>query len=212
MDAARRAPGGVVQGATRPDPLERDVLAAPHVRTMKIDPVSPYAQTCNILYPRDLLERLDGFDERAIAGEDVGLSLRARADGVRISAAPDAIVNHAVESHTLPGIVRQNLKWRHLAYLAKRHPEMRREFPLRVFWDDDHLRTTAALVGVVGARRHRALLALGVPYVLHSMGRRGRGKRARAIAAAEMPGQAVRQVAEVVGLAAGSVRHRTFVL
>jgi GT2 family glycosyltransferase len=212
VGAARRAPGEVVQGATRPDPLERDVLAAPHVRTMKIDPVGPYAQTCNILYPRDLLTRLDGFDERAIAGEDVGLSLRARGAGVRISAAPDAIVNHAVESHTLPGIVRQNLKWRHLAYLAKRHPEMRRGFPLRVFWDADHLRTTAALVGVVGARRHRALLALGVPYVVHSVGRRGRGKRARAIAAAEMPGQAVRQVAEVAGLAAGSLRHRTFVL
>jgi glycosyltransferase involved in cell wall biosynthesis len=212
VDAARRAPGGVVQGATRPEPFERDILAAPHVRTMKIDPVGPYAQTCNILYPRELLERLDGFDERAIAGEDVGLSLRARAAGVRITAAPDAIVNHAVESHTLPGILRQNLKWRHLAYLAKRHPEMRRGFPLRVFWDEDHLRTTAALVGVVGARRHRALLALGVPYVLHALGRRGRGKRARAIATAEIPGQAVRQVAEVVGLAAGSLRHRTFVL
>jgi GT2 family glycosyltransferase len=210
--AAGRAPGEIVQGATRPEPLERDILAAPHVRTMKIDPVGPYAQTCNILYPRELLERLDGFDECAIAGEDVGLSLRARAAGVSISPAPEAIVNHSVESHTLPGIVRQNLKWRHLAYLAKQHPEMRREFPLRVFWDDDHLLTTAALVGVLGARRHPALLALAVPYVQRSLGRRGRGKRARVIAAAELPGQAVRQVAEVVGLAAGSVRHRTFLL
>jgi GT2 family glycosyltransferase len=212
VDVARRAPGEIVQGATRPEPLERAILAAPHVRTMKIDPVGPYAQTCNIVYPREVLERLDGFDERAIAGEDVGLSLRARGAGVPISPAPDAIVNHAVESHTLPGIVRQNLKWRHLAYLAKRHPEMRRDFPLRVFWDEDHLWTTAALVGVVGARRHPALLLLAVPYVRRSLGRRGRGKRARAIAAAEMPGQAVRQVAEVVGLAAGSVRHRTFLL
>ena len=65
---------------------------------MHIDPVGPYAQTCNILYPRELLERLDGFDESAVAGEDVGLSLRARARGVESSARPDAIVNHAVES------------------------------------------------------------------------------------------------------------------
>jgi glycosyltransferase involved in cell wall biosynthesis len=212
VEAAARAPGEILQGTTRPEPFERAILAAPHVRTMKIDPVGPYAQTCNILYPRELLERLDGFDERAIAGEDVGLSLRARAAGVAISPAPDAIVNHAVESHTLPGIVRQNLKWRHLAYLAKQHPEMRREFPLGVFWDDDHLLTTVALVGVLGARRHPALLALAAPYVRRSLCRRGRGKRARLLAAAELPGQAVRQVAEVVGLAAGSVRHRTFVL
>ena len=123
--------GRVVQGATRPDPLERDLLAAPHVRTLYIDPVGPYCQTCNILYPKALLEHLDGFDERAISGEDVGLSLRARASGATVVAAPAAIVNHAIESHTLPGILRQNLKWRHLAYLVKRHPEFRRELTMR---------------------------------------------------------------------------------
>jgi GT2 family glycosyltransferase len=209
---ARRAPGEVVQGATRPDPLEHGVGAAPHVRSLVVDPVGPYAQCANILYPRALLERLDGFDERAIAGEDVGLSLRARAAGSTVVGAPDAIVNHSVESHTLPGIVRQNLKWRHLAYLARRHPEFRREFPLGIFWDDEHLWTTTALVGLLGARRNRMALALVVPYVVRGSRRRGPGRRARALAIAELPGQAVRQLAEVVGLAAGSVRHRTLLL
>ena len=210
--AARRAPGDVVQGATRPDPFEVDVLAAPHVRTMFIEPVGPYAQCCNILYPRAILERLDGFDEHAITGEDVDLSLRARAAGSSISGAPEAIVNHAVESHTLPGILRQNLKWRHLAYLAKRHPELRREFTLGVFWDADHLWVTAALVGLLGARRSRPLLALAAPYAVRASRRRGPGRRARAVAVAELPGQAVRQLAEVLGLAAGSLRHRTLLL
>ena len=209
---ARRAPGAVVQGHTRPEPCERELLRAPHVRTLTIHPVGPYAQTANILYPRALLEQLAGFDERAVAGEDVGLSLRARAAGALIEAAPGAVVNHAVESHTLPGILRQNLKWRHLAYLVKRHPEFRREMPWRVFWDDDHLRTTAALAAVAAGRRHRVLLLLALPYVRRSLARRGRGPRARATAAAELPGQAVRQVAEVAGLAAGGVRHRTFIL
>jgi GT2 family glycosyltransferase len=202
----------VVQGRTRPEPHEAAILAAPHVRTLFIEPVGPYAQTANILYPRALLDELDGFDERAIAGEDVGLSLRARAAGARIVAAPDAVVNHAVESHTLPGILRQNLKWRHLAYLVRRHPEMRRELPLGVFWDADHVRTTAALAGIVAARRHLALAALAAPYVVHASRRRGPGRRARAIALAELPGQAVRQAAEVAGMAAGSVRHRTLLL
>lgn len=210
--AARAAPGAIVQGRTRPDPLERAVLKAPHVRTLTIDPIGTWAQTANILYPRPLLERLGGFDERAIAGEDVGLSLRAFRAGAGIVAAPEAVVNHAIESHSLPGIVRQNLKWRHLAYLAKLHPEVREHFPLRIFWDSDHLLTTAATVGVVGAARRPLLLILALPYLRRSLGRRGRGWRGRTVAAAEIPGQAVRQVAEVLGLVVGSVRHRTLVL
>ena len=212
LAAARAAPGAVVQGRTKPDALERQVLRAPHVRTLVIDPINPYKQAANILYPRELFERLEGFDERAIAGEDVGLWMRAQEAGAQIVAAPDAVVSHAVESHTLPGIVRQNLKWRYLAYLAKRHPEFRAEMPLRIFWDDDHLRTTAALVGVLGARRKPALALLALPYVRHSMGRRTTGRAAPLIAAAELPGQFVRQVAEVVGMAAGGVRNRTPIL
>jgi glycosyltransferase involved in cell wall biosynthesis len=212
LAVARREPRAVVQGRTRADPLERAVLAATHVRTMWIEPVGPYAQTCNILYPRAVLERLDGFDERAIAGEDVGLSLRARRVGIAIVAAPDAIVNHAVESHTLPGMLRQNLKWRHLAYLVKRHPEFRRELTLGVFWDRDHLRVTLAAAGLAGAGWRPLLLALAAPYILHASGRRGRGPRRRVVAAIELPGTAMRQFAEVAGMAAGSVRHRTLLL
>ena len=165
-----------------PDPHERAILAAPHVRTMLIEPVGPYAQTCNILYPRALLERLDGFDERAITGEDVGLSLRARAAGARIVAAPDAVVYHAIESHTLPGILRQNLKWRHLAYLAKRHPEFRRELPAAASSG------TATTCGprprsraCSGARRHparaRARRAVRRPRVAASRPRQARAAR-----------------------------------
>ena len=209
---AEAAPEAVVQGRTRPDPLEGEIHRAPHVRTLHVEPVGPYAQTANILYPRSLLARLEGFDERAIAGEDVGLSLRARAAGARIVAAPQAVVFHAVESHTLPGILRQNLKWRHLAYLVKRHPEFRGEMPLRIFWDAEHLRTAGAMLGVAGARRHPVLLLLAAPYVRQGLRRRGTGPRGRIIAAAELPGQATRQAAEVLGLAAGSARHRTFLL
>lgn len=210
--AARGAPGDVVQGATRPDPLEWGVGLAPHVRSLLVEPVNSYLQTANILYPRALLERLDGFDERAITGEDVDLSLRARAAGAGVVPAPDAVVYHAVESHPLPSIIRQNWKWRHLAYLVKNHPEFRREMPLGLFWDDHHLRVTAAAVGVSAARRHPLLLGLAAPYVAQVLGRRGRGAGNRAAGLLDLPGAAVRQLAEVAGLAIGSARNRTFVL
>ena len=212
VDRARRSPAQIVQGRTRPDPFELDVLRAPHIRTMLIDPVGPFAQTCNILYSRALLECLGGFDEQAITGEDVDLSLRARALGVGVVPAVDAVVNHAIESFTLLGILRENLKWRHLAYLVSRHPELRRDLTWRVFWDGEHLRTAAALVAVAGASWRTPLIVLAAPYVVHGARRRGPGRRARLVATAEIPGQAIRQAAEVLGLAAASARHRTFIL
>ena len=214
LAASSRAPGMIVQGATRPDPLEHAILAAPHVRTQSIDPVGMFAQTCNILYPRALLVELGGFVEALPhpAGEDLDLALRSRAAGVVMVPAPEAIVNHAIESHTLPGVVRINFRWRDLAYLVKRHPELRPQLPLRAFWDVHHLRATGALVALGGARRSPIALLFAAPYLGWAMGRRGRGLRRRAIALAEIPGQLARQGAEVAGLAAGSVRYRTFLL
>ena len=212
LRASEGSPGAVVQGKVRPDPYEQALFLAPHVRSLQVDPVNPYAQTANILYPRTLLDRLKGFDEIAVAGEDVGLSLRARAAGAEFVPAADALVFHAVESHALPGILKQNLKWRYLAYLVKQHPEFRRELTLGVFWDADHLAVTAAAIGLAGARRNRAMLALATPYAIRASGRRGPGPKSRAIALAELPGAAVRQFAEVAGMAAGSVTHRTLLL
>lgn len=212
LETAAQHPGQLVQGATYPDPFEDAILAAPHVRTLYIEPPGPYAQTCNILYPRELLDGLGGFDEKAIAGEDVGLSLGAKAMGREIVPAAGAIVYHSIESHSLPGILRQNWKWRHLAYLAKRHPEVRATFPLRLFWDRNHLLTTAALGGAAVAGRTRWGLLLAAPLLVDVVRRRGPGRRRKAFAVVEAPGQVVRQAAEVGGLVAGSLRHRTLVL
>jgi hypothetical protein len=209
---AERQPGAVVQGATRPDPLEFDMFAAPHVHTLEVKPPGRFAQTCNILYARALLERLGGFDERAVVGEDIDLSMRAREHGAPLVGAPDAVVNHAVEAHTLPGFVRRNLRWRHLAYVVARHPGLRRDCFLGLFWKDSHFRLLLALAGLAGARRAPALSLLAVPYITPELGRRGGRPLDVAVAAAEMPGRAVNELAEVLAMAAGSARHRTLVL
>lgn len=209
---ARAHDGAVVQGATRPDPLEQDVFAAPHVHTLTVEPPGRFVQTCNILYPRMLLERLDGFDERAVVGEDIDLWQRARNRGARLVAAPDAVVNHAVEAHTLPAFVLRNLRWRHLAYVVARHPVLRRQCVLAVFWKGSHLRLALALVGIVTARRTPALALLVLPYGVPELARRGARPVDVAVAAVELPGRAVNEAAEVLTMAAGSIRHRTLVL
>jgi GT2 family glycosyltransferase len=209
---AERRPGAVVQGATRPDPLEHDVFAAPHVHTLEVDPPGRFAQTCNILYPRRLLEELGGLDERAVVGEDIDLSLRAREAGAQLVGARDAVVNHAVEAHTLPRFVARNLRWRHLAYVVGRHPSLRRDCLLGVFWKPSHLTLLIALAGVAGARRAPALALLSLPYLVPELRRRGTRPQDVAVAAAEVPGRAVNELAEVLTRVAGSARHRTLVL
>jgi GT2 family glycosyltransferase len=212
LEAHERRPGDVVQGATRPDPFEHDVFAAPHVHTLTVNPPGRFAQTCNILYPRRLLERLGGFDERAVTGEDIDLSLRAREQGAELVGAPSAVVNHAVEAHVLPRFIQLNTRWRHLAYVVKRHPGLRRDCTLGVFWKEEHARVVLAAAGLAGARRRPPLAALALPYVLGELGRRGRRPVDMAVAALELPGRAVNELAEVLTMAAGSIRHRTLVL
>ena len=212
VDEAARRPGQVVQGLTRPDPLEFAVFAAPHVRTLDVEPPNRFAQTANILYPRVLLEQLDGFDERAVAGEDVDLSLRAKARGVALVGAPEAVVNHAVESLTLPDTIRAGWKWHYLAYVVKRHPELRRNCSLGIFWRHDHLELLLALAGAMGARRQPALALLAVPWVRRESRQRGPRGVDRLVALVEMPGRAARGMAEIAIMAAGSVRFRTLLL
>ena len=215
LRAAAEHPGAIVQGATRTEPYEVETWAAPHVRTIDIPhPPNEFLQTCNILYPRALLDRLGGFDEsfEAPVGEDTDLALRAAEGGAEVVGVPDAIVYHAVEEYTLPAMVKLNWKWRHVALLAKRHPRVRREWVLGLFWRREHAMLLAALGGAAAARRFPPAALAAIPYLREQLTRRGTSKRQLAVSAAELPGQALVDAAEVATMAAGSARYRTFVL
>lgn len=201
----------LVQGTTRPDPLEFDIFAAPHVRSIHVDPPSFGAETCNVLYGRALLERIGGFDERAVAGEDMDLGFRAREAGARHVAAPDALVLHTVKAVTAVGWVRTGLKWRYLPLQAKLHPGVRRRMPLRAFWVREHLFVTMAAAGVVAARRRPVAAVLALPWLAWPY-RRERSAKGLAIHLAETPGRTACWLSEVATFAWGSVKYRTFVL
>ena len=211
LAAAEGRPDAFVQGTTRPDPFEWGVFAAPHVRSIHVDPPSFGAETCNVLYGRELLERVGGFDERAVTGEDMDLGFRAREAGARHVAAADALVLHAVQAVTLAGWVRTGLKWRFLPLQAKLHPGVRRRMPLRVFWVREHLAVTVAAAGVVAARRRPAAAVLAVPWLVWPY-RRERTARGVAAHLLETPGRTAAWLSEVATFAWGSVRYRTFVL
>ena len=207
--AAAARPGAIVQGATRPDPDEIALVRAAHHRTATIDPPTVEAQTCNILYPREVLERLGGFDESlgTIGGEDLDLAHRARAAGVPYEAAPEVLTFHAVEVLGLRRRLAFGWRWRDLPSLVRRHPELRRNATLGVFWKPRHAWLTLALAGLAARRP-----ALALPWAAAALPSYGPGARGRLRAVSELPGQAAIDAVELAALASGSLRHRTLFL
>jgi GT2 family glycosyltransferase len=212
LDGAAGNSGDIVQGATRPDPREADAFRSPHVRTLLVDPPGPFTQTCNILYPRALLDRLGGFDETAVTGEDIDLALRAQAMGARVVGAPEALVYHAIEALTFAEKIRSQDKWQHLAYVVKQHPELRRRCVHRIWWKKEHLHATVALAALVLGRRHRVALLGVLPYLETERWRHGTAKREQLRALKELPSHWLIELAEVATFARGSLRYGTVLL
>jgi GT2 family glycosyltransferase len=203
-------PGAIVQGSTHPDPDELGVFQrAPHARSQQIDPPHVMAQTCNIAYPRTVLQAAGGFDETfpQAVGEDTDLALRARAAGAPYVAAPEALTYHAVD-WGLVRRIRGSWRWQHMALLVRKHPELRRELPVWGWaWKRSHLHVLLAVVGLA-ARRPWLVL----PWLLGVQTVYGRHPRALARTALEVPGRFALDAVETAALLRGSARHRSLLL
>ncbi len=117
-----------------------------------------------------------------------------------------------MDAYSLPEAIKLNLKWRHLAFVIKRHPQLRRHFTHRVFWRRSHRDIVLLLVGAALASRLPAAMLLGLPWVYGRLTKRGRHRRALVAGALEMPGGFVVDLAEVATMCWGSVRYRTLIL
>ena len=210
LAAAKANPGAVVQGSTMPDPEEVQITHAPHFHTQTIWPPRPWAQACNIVYPRELLERCGGFPEDMYVGEDTALAEAARALGASYVAAPEVVTRHAIEETSLLGVLRGAARWEGLPLLIRRHPRLRGEFTLWFFWKRTHLWAPPAAAGVMLMKRSRLALLLALPYVVHATPKHhGQHPRGRIRSLLELPGKFALDVAELLALARGSVKHRT---
>ena len=210
LQAVARAPDAIVQGPTVPiaDELER---AGPLHRTRTITAPGPWFETSNIVYPRALLERLGGFDERFTEplGEDTDLGWRAREIGARLSWAPRARVEHAVEDLQPSALVRSQLRGADAVLAFARHSGLRRQ-TLR--WGVVRNRAVATLIlagaGAALWRHHRAAAVLALPYC-HHLARRLRALRGGVRVA---PWLVAADAATALTALRGSLRHRRLVL
>jgi GT2 family glycosyltransferase len=215
--AHERDPDAVIQGRTEPDPREAHKLSA-FARSQSATGPGPWFQTCNIAYPRALLERLGGFDESfwEAAGEDTDLGWRAIEAGTRVIYESAALNWHAVHEPGAWRLIRASQKWRLGVRAVARHPQMRAGLHRRVFWKPSHERLLIGMAGVAIAvkapRGSAAAVALTVaaiaPYL--ALQRSQHGSYAGTVAA--LPAHLALDAAEMVAMLRGSIEARTLVL
>lgn len=214
--AHARDPEALIQGRTEPDPRELDRLSA-FARSQMASGPGPWFQTCNIAYPRPLLERLGGFDESfwEAAGEDTDLGWRALEAGTRVVYEPAALNWHAVHVPGAWKLIRSAQKWRLAVRNVARHPQIRGSLHHRIFWKAAHERLLiaaggAAILKMAPGTVLRFAVAAGcvAPYL--ALHRRQHGSYAGTVAS--LPAHVALDAAEVVAMLRGSAEAGTLVL
>jgi glycosyltransferase involved in cell wall biosynthesis len=195
----------IVQGRTEPNPAERRTA---FTRTIQVLEPGPPWETCNIFFPRAMLEALDGFDERfpLPGGEDTDLAWRAVLAGADVRFEAGARAFHAVLAVGPVGMLRYAWHWHETVPLFARHPGLRRRQLHRgVFWSPVHEELFLAALAVALPRRALLLrLLLAWPYARRRFVRRSGPLLAPYLVAID--------VIEVAAMVRGSLRDRVLVL
>ncbi len=205
---SRAHPGAIVQGPTRPAPDELDRQGV-FSHTVRIEELGPQYETCNIAYPRALLESLGGFDESfgaLPAGEDTDLAWRALEHGAASVFAPEAVVHHAVEVVGFLGALRVAGRWSAAVRLFDEHPALRSMLYQRFFWNAWHYLLWRSLLALMAPRWLRRLVLMR-----HLLSLRLRAREADA-GPWVVPFLLVHDLVECWAIARGALRYRTFVL
>ena len=210
LAAAQANPGAIVQGRTDPrvSDLERiGALKRPFTRTLVIPGPDPHVQTCNVFYPRELLERIGGLDTEGFArymGDDADLAWRAMDAGAEVEFEPAALVEHAYLYQGPVGKLRYASRWDFKVYAL--HPGLRRAyFTRRWFWKGSHYFLARALIAAMLPRRMRPVKAwLAVPYSVHLV-ERGRVEGGGPLLA---PYYFVHDLIELVASVRSTLRYR----
>jgi glycosyltransferase involved in cell wall biosynthesis len=216
LESLLAADGGsdaLLQGRTEPDPDERHLLHG-FARSQEITGLSGWYETCNMAYPRDLLERLDGFDESLpFGGEDTDLAYRAMEAGARPAYVDEALVWHAVMHRSLVRALREATSWSEMSGVVARHPELRRSLYLGVFWRKSHAALLLGLAGLPLARRHPALAAAAaLPYLELRVNWRAPAARRLARRLATLPAWVAIDGVEIASRLPAAARNGTLVV
>lgn len=208
LAAVAGQPAAILQGRTepRPDELRARRLTS---RTQAITRLTPSYETCNIVYPRSVLQALGGFDEDfglRPAGEDTELAWRAIADGVPTVFVPDARVFHAVVELGWSAMLRDATRWGACARMFALQPGTRAVLHRRVFWNVWHFLLLRSALALLGPRWLRRLV---LQRHLRALRARSREAGAGSWAVAYL---VLYDLIETLAMARGAILNRTLVL
>jgi GT2 family glycosyltransferase len=208
------APDRIVVGRVEPDPLDGPVTSILH-RSMRVEEDDGRFSTCNVLYPRSLLERVGGFDEEFdLYGEDTDLGQRAVRTGASSCFAPDALVHHAVHRQTVAQALRERRRIGEMARLLRRHPHLRHDFPWAdgVWLSHDQRYFVQAVGALLLSRRAPLLGAYGAARWVRYALRVRLQQWPRDHVAQRLALLALFDAVDLASCVEGSIRHRTLVL
>lgn len=193
----------IVQGPVFPHPADAHVSGL-FARTLHVPSPTDTYPNANLVYRRTALERVGGFaPEIWGGGEDTDLAWRVIESGGSVAWAEDALVWHAVRPASFVQHLRSLPRWSTLALVLRRHPQLRRLLHRRLFWKRSHPSALLAFVGLALVVVDRRAVALCAPAF---------GRRIREAGIVDGTQLAVADMAEVVVMLSGSVRHRAVLL
>lgn len=213
--AAEAGDQTILQGMTLVDPEERHLLHG-FARSMEVYEPDRWAPTCNIAYPRALLERVGGFDESFTDawGEDTDLALRSIESGANQVWVHEALVHHAVLPRRLSGALSDAVRRSNIHIVLVRHPSQRRELDMRLFTKRRHAWVLLGLAGLPFARRLPLLaIAAWIPWLrTYDPGPGWTVARVAWWFGIFLPRHLLVDATELGAMAASSVKYRTPVL
>lgn len=201
-------PDAFIQGRTIANPAEVGGYNA-FSHSVWVEKLGPSYETCNIVYPRDMLETHGGFDHQSFTmpgGEDTDLAWRLLEEGIEAIFAPEMLVHHAVTQIGPRGKLRIATRWHESIRLFARFPERGRSSLVHgVFWSQGHVNFFRFALALVLPRRLWPLrLWLALPYVRFAVVRRS--------GPLLFPWFLFHDAVEISSCVRGSIRYRTFVL
>jgi GT2 family glycosyltransferase len=120
LRSIQRLGGVAVEGAVEPWPPD---AIGPRTHQV-VNRTGGLYMTANMMYRRDLLERLGGFDERFLEFlEDSDLAFRVMDSGFEIPFAPEVRVRHHIRSPSLADTLKSTRHQRWLSLFARKHPD-----------------------------------------------------------------------------------------
>jgi glycosyltransferase involved in cell wall biosynthesis len=206
---------GLVQGRTIP---EQGVPHSVFSRSLEVYQESCFYETANIFYLRKAFEAAGGFladvngssEKWVVGGEDVELAWKVKHSGWQSRFSDDALVMHALIKIPL---------WRWffetrmstVPLVIQRHPELRRFFYARYFFNQTQALLVMALLGLPLGFVTPFFLLLALPYAVHRIAEpsrtlKGPARLARALI------YTPRDLATLGALIAGSIRYRALLL